>query len=51
MIINNYCNKIENEQKKEKQKKEAERKYSKAKRWLIISSIIAIIEMIIIIIK
>ena len=51
MIINNYCNKIENEQKKEKQKKEVEKKYSKAKRWLIISSIIAIIEMIIIIIK
>lgn len=51
MIINEYCEKIENSKKKDKLIKKIQRKYAKAKKILIIASIISVIEMIIIFIK
>ena len=51
MIINEYCEKVENSKKKDKLIKKIQRKYAKAKKILIIASIISVIEMIIIFIK
>ena len=51
MIINNYCNKIENNQKKEKILKSIQKKNKRMKKYLLILMIISIIEMIIIVLK
>lgn len=51
MIINEYCEKVENSKKKDKLIKKIQIKYAKAKKILIIASIISVIEMIIIFIK
>ena len=51
MIINEYCERVENSKKKDKLIKKIQRKYAKAKKILIIASIISVIEMIIIFIK
>ena len=51
MIINNYCNKIENNQKKEKILKSIQKKNKRMKKYLLILMIISIREMIIIVLK
>ena len=51
MIINEYCEKVENSKKKDKLIKRYKENMQKAKKILIIASIISVIEMIIIFIK
>ena len=51
MIINDYCNKVENVQKRDKVIKSMQRKYNKIKKLLIGTTIVAIIEMIVVILK
>lgn len=51
MIINNYITKLEDNKKKEQKDKKKELKYKKMKKYLCITTIIAIIEMVIILIK
>ncbi len=51
MIINNYCTKVENSNKKEQLAKKLEGKNRKIKKWLCVSIIIAIFEFIILLIK
>ncbi len=51
MIINEYCEKVENSQKKDKLIKKIQERYAKLKKVLVITSIISVIEMIIIFIK
>ena len=51
MIINDYCNKVENVQKRDKVIKSMQRRYNKIKKLLIGTTIVAIIEMIVVILK